>query len=423
MASLTYVNKRATVQFVGQDGKRRSIRFGQCDRRQAETAKYYVEALVTCKSTGSSMNGITAEWVAGLPAIIRKRVESAGLIEPQERKEYLTLAMWIDNYISNRTDTKPATLTKFDQARKKLSDFFGPRKQLAEVNASDADDFVIYLKKKGLSEGTVRRLSGISKQFFAKAKKKRLISENPFDGIKCASFCDPTKRYFITPMDAQAILNECPDREWRLIFALCRYGALRCPSEVFRLTWADIDWAKDRFTVHACKTEHHDGGGIRIVPIFPELLPYLQECFDHAEAGSEYVITRYRDPKQNLRTQFERIILKAGLTPWPKLFVNLRSTRVTELNETFPGHVVAAWAGHSEAVERKHYLQTTEAHFQKAVQNPVQRVPELPRSNQHTDSDEYGEMAFCGSMLDDSNCCNGNEIETMGPVGLEPTTR
>ncbi len=35
--------------------------------------------------------------------------------------------------------------------------------------------------------------------------------------------------------------------------------------------------------------------------------------------------------------------------------------------ETYPSHVVVSWIGHSEAVARKHYLPTTDAHFEKAV--------------------------------------------------------
>jgi hypothetical protein len=42
---------------------------------------------------------------------------------------------------------------------------------------------------------------------------------------------------------------------------------------------------------------------------------------------TEYGITRYRDATQNRRTQLERIILCAGLKPWPQLFQNLPSTR------------------------------------------------------------------------------------------------
>ena len=403
---------------MAQDGVRKAVRFGKLKAKQADSVLLYMEDLIYAQVSGRSPNSSTSQWIAGLPDGIRKRIERVRLIEPAERKECPTLDEWVGGYIKQRSDVKPATVIKFNATHKKLVAFFGKSKNLVEINPSDAEDFVVYLKQKGLSEATTRRLSGIAKQFFRKAYRSKLITENPFDDIKCASFTDPTRRYFISPTESQSILNECPDREWRLIFALCRYGALRCPSEVLRLTWADIDWAKDRFTVHADKTAHHESGGVRIVPIFPELLPYLQDCFDHAEPGSEFVITRYRDPKQNLRTQFQRIIIKAGLKPWPKLFVNLRSTRVTELNEIFPSHVVAAWAGHSEAIERKHYLQVTENHFQKAAQNPAQYTSE----SDCTGLDEKVKNVISDSAQAFANSCNDQELETMGVIRLELMT-
>ena len=65
--------------------------------------------------------------------------------------------------------------------------------------------------------------------------------------------------------------------------------------------------------------------------------------------------------------QLDRIITKAGLKRWPKLFQNLRSTRETELTEHWPEHVVCAWIGNSTTVARKHYLQVTEGHFERAA--------------------------------------------------------
>jgi hypothetical protein len=76
-------------------------------------------------------------------------------------------------------------------------------------------------------------------------------------------------------------------------------------------------------------------------------MPHLREAFEDAEPGGEYVVTLYRSTNCNLRTQFQRIIHKASLKPWPKLFQNLRSTRETELAETWPEHVVCAWIGNS----------------------------------------------------------------------------
>lgn len=87
--------------------------------------------------------------------------------------------------------------------------------------------------------------------------------------------------------------------------------------------------------------------------IFTELRPYLQDAWELAkdvvlamaqeDRAKAHVVTRYRDGNSNLRTQLERIIAKAGLKPWPKLFQNLRATRATELAAEFPSHVAAEW--------------------------------------------------------------------------------
>jgi hypothetical protein len=112
----------------------------------------------------------------------------------------------------------------------------------------------------------------------------------------------------------------------------------------------------------------------------------LEEVFEAAEAGTEYIITRYRDPNANLRTQLLRIIDRAGVQPWPKLFHNLRASRETELAQEHPLHVVCAWIGNSQQIAAKHYLQVTDDHFEQALkpgpeaaQNPAQYAHELSR--------------------------------------------
>lgn len=115
------------------------------------------------------------------------------------------------------------------------------------------------------------------------------------------------------------------------------------------------------------KTEHHAGGESRIVPLFPELLPDLERAWDEAEPGTEFVVARYRDANVNLRTQFLRVIRRAGLKPWPRLFHNLRASRQTELTARFPPHVVCEWIGNSAPIADKHYLQVTDAHYADAA--------------------------------------------------------
>ena len=128
-----------------------------------------------------------------------------------------------------------------------------------------------------------------------------------------------------------------------------------------------MDWERGRLRVPSPKAGHHEGKDSRIIPIFPELYPYVREVFEQAPEESTYVITRYRDEYTNLRTHFLRINRKAGLQPWAKPWHNLRSTRQTELVETHPIHVVCAWLGNSRAVAQEHYLQLTDAHFDSAA--------------------------------------------------------
>ena len=55
------------------------------------------------------------------------------------------------------------------------------------------------------------------------------------------------------------------------------------------------------------------------------------------------------------------------MTPCGKPWLNLRSSRETELADRFPIQVVTAWIGYSVAVAKKHYLQVTDNHYDTAV--------------------------------------------------------
>ena len=207
-----------------------------------------------------------------------------------------------------------------------------------------------------------------------------------------------SRDYFVTRKEAAAVLKACPDAQWKLLFALSRYGGLRCPSEHLALRWGDVDRDAGRITVRSPKTEHHEGKGVRVMPLFPELRPYLQAVLDELLASDfdpkqrrlseQPVITRYRDTNANLRTQLCKIIRRAGLKPWPKLFQNLRATRATELADAFPTHVAAGWLGHSTTIADKHYWQTTAEHFAKALEICAANALQLPTETGESDGNE-----------------------------------
>jgi len=236
-----------------------------------------------------------------------------------------------------------------------------------------------------------------------------------------------TRKHFVSREDAQKVLAACPDTEWQLIFALSRYAGLRCPSEHLSLKWDDIDWERSRVFVHSPKKEHLECGGDRWVPIFPELRPYLEVAFELAEPGTVFVINRYRDANTNLRTQMLRIIKRAGLKPWPKLFQNLRATRDTELAAQYPMHVVCAWIGNTELIAAKHYLQVTDDDFQRATQGAaksaavsVQNAVQQPAAGSRTTFQKVAQATDDSDLvLVGAEACDDVQDRPVPPRGVE----
>ena len=74
----------------------------------------------------------------------------------------------------------------------------------------------------------------------------------------------------------------------------------------------------------------------------------------------------------NLRTEMTRLLRRAGVSGWPRLFHALklqegRASRQTELQREFPQHVVCSWLGNSPRIAQQSYLLVTEDDFAKAA--------------------------------------------------------
>jgi integrase len=380
MASISKETRGGAVQwrvfFRNKHGQRQTIRLGKINKRAADSIRVKVEALNVAAIAGTDPDENTARWVATIGDELRQKLVNAGLIpcaaapdeKPQESPP-VALGEFLEAYITGRAIKKPNTRRNYEVTRQHLLSHFEADKPLQDVTPGDADDFKEGLIRKGLSGPTVAREVKRARQYFRAAVRKKIIDANPFQDVKGSKQTNKSREYFVERETIGKVIDECPDYEWRLIAALSRYGGLRCPSEHLALRWDAIDWERDRMTVTSPKTEHHEGGESRVVPIFPELRPFLAEAFEQAEPGSEYVITRYRAKNSNLRTQFERIIRRAGESPWPKLFQNMRASRETELSAEYPLHVVCAWIGNSPQVARDHYLQVTDEHYRQAAES------------------------------------------------------
>lgn len=366
MASIVTIGRTRQIRFRSNEGEQITLRLGKMSDRDAQHVLGHVDELVAAVRVGRAPSASTTAFLDGIHDVLHDRLHRAGLCAPREAAAP-TLQEFTDHYLGQRKDVKVGTMIVFRQAQRHLLRFMGSDCKVDAVTPGDADAFRAHLLSEKRSKATIAKWCQYARHFFEVAKRRRLIHENPFAHIKGSVRGNASRRVFVSAEDIAKVLDACPDHEWRLMVALARYGGLRCPSEVLALTWADVQWDRGVFIVRSSKTEHHDGEGVRIVPIFSELRPYLQDAFDHAAEGSEHCIMRYRAPSVNLRTQLQRIVIRAGVKPWPKAWQNLRATRATELCDRFPGHVAAGWLGHSEKVADEFYRTTTDLHYLAAT--------------------------------------------------------
>lgn len=269
----------------------------------------------------------------------------------------LGIGEFIDQYIARRTDWSETTADLLRHSRKHIVRFFGETRDMRLITAGDADDFS-YKLRETLAENSARLVLRHTQQVLESACRRKLILNNPLADVETSFVPTDKREFFVTREVIDRVLAACKPRV-RLAVAFARFGGLRTPSELKTLWWENFK--EDRFLVHSPKTQRR-GKTCRWVPIFPELRPYVD---GHPPAGPVY---RWPTGLSYLHMGLVEAIKRAGLEPWPKLYQNLRSSRQTELTEKFPVHVVCEWMGNSIHVALRHYLQTTDAHFQAATQ-------------------------------------------------------
>lgn len=417
------------IQFVRGDD-RPTIRLGKCDQKSADVFRSYVEALVIAQSLNQAINGETARWLADLSDKMYERLVRVDLVQPRVRASDRVLGPTLEAFFSGLA-VKPATLVRMEQVRSRLLEYFGEDRELVKIVEADAERWRAKLAEDGYSRSTISRTVLYARQMFRWAIRRGLANHNPFLDLRAGAQVNTARQAFIDRETISRVIEAAPDAEWRALIVLSRFGGLRVPSEALALRWADVDWANNRFRVRSFKTEHHEGKGDRVVPLFPEVRGALLALFDAAPEGAEWVIERYREGA-NLNPQLRRIVRRAGFEPWERTWHNLRASRQTELAAVFPLHTVCAWIGNTKAIAAGHYLQVTDADWFRATeskngaesgaletQNEAQREAATHRQESHKgpNGPTKKPLLRVGAKLGENS-----QKRRMGRAGLEPAT-
>jgi integrase len=345
--------------------KRRTIYLGgsQYKKTTADRMQEVVEKLLFCKRNGIIPDKATEHWLKTAPDELKSKLAKAGLIivtAPKTCKE-----LWDACLKSKTGEVKEQSLNLYRHCQVTFFESFSETEAIESITLERLKDWKTALLEE-FAEATVAGRMQATRMVFQWGIDQEWLRKNPMKDIALGSYVGRKNIRTIGMAEYTKLLDACPNQEWRTIIALARIGGLRCPSELQRLQWEDIDWTGNRFTVRPPKTERYEQHSKRIVPLFAELRTELQRHFDESQ-DNDFVIQGFQGTGWKLYNLFQDIASNAGLDEIKRPFVNMRRTRSNEVLRKFGAAKESLWIGHSTKTMEKHYLQMEDKDFSEAA--------------------------------------------------------
>ncbi len=222
-------------------------------RKRGTTWEYRFEcARVNGKRKQVSKSGFRTkkEAVEAGTKAYNEYMNSGQVYAPTEISVSDYLDFWLINVAS--MTLKENTLTGYKRIiENRLKPKFGTYK-LTSMQAASIQDYINELKINGLAKATVKGiLSVLSLAFDYAVEPLHYIQYNPCKNVKMPKFqARELERYIISPEDFSRITSRFPEGNiFYLPLMIGYYTGLRI-SEVFALTWDDIDMEKRTLSVN-----------------------------------------------------------------------------------------------------------------------------------------------------------------------------
>ncbi|MDR0337402.1 MAG: phage integrase SAM-like domain-containing protein [Planctomycetaceae bacterium] len=324
------------------------------DSVSADRVARLVTELLYSRSRGDVVSLELLQKVSKLPKRIRLSIERLGLTT---RILDLTLEEFFGRFSKTKEKLKRKTQKFYEDWYKRFYCYFGEEVMVSTITSEVAKTFSEYCDD-NLSPCTMYRGLGACRSMFKMAVSLRIVTENPFEGIKLGERKNESRQFYVTRELIDKVLEHCNDDRDRLIIVLARFAGLRVPSEIASLRFCDF--ANDVIRVHEeTKT------GSRDVPLFKE----VRQIFERLTGEpSELVFPGTYSSEWYPWCMLSDTIARAGLKRWQKLFVNMRSSCITDLDDLgYNEKTLDAIFGNSAEVRKIHYLQLQKEKAYKKV--------------------------------------------------------
>jgi hypothetical protein len=325
------------------DGKQRTLSLGRhCGRVSADRTAKIVSELLTVRKMGDSVPSDLLQRVGTFPARVRDSLCRSGLVPCCFG---MSLGDLWEKYLASKSHLKKNSLVAYRDTRNLMVNHFGHDLSISSLSRSDAERFyssLLRIYNVCTSSTTFRRCRAV----FAFAVEQGFSSENPFSFDVRRVDVNESRWHYVSSETIREVLTFCRDDRERLAVVLGRFAGLRVPSELQPLRFKDF--VKDVVRV-PCDTKT----GFREVPLVRE----IRDIFSRLVGTPDDLI--FGGHCRNwFREFFLRAIERAGVDRWEKLWVNLRSSCITDFSRMgYDEKTMDSIFGNTARVRRVHYVQ------------------------------------------------------------------
>ena len=267
------------------------------------------------------------------------------LVEREKSRELhctYTVSAWADIWLKTfkAQNLRDTSIDKYKRTIKHIKALFG-NMLIANLDVVDCQTIFNGIDKPSVKDDCFSLLN----EMLNKAVKCRYIVFNPLDAIEIKKHKKKHGKAFTREQEARFV-EACKTNYRGLAFLICLYCGLR-RGELLALTTDDINLKKGYIVVNK---QMQDGkltppkteSGIRNVPIFDVLYPYLEKI-DLMKSERLFPIKEHA-----LREHFQNVLKASGLYGMGFTIHSLRHTYATRCAENnVSRHVTQKWVGHS----------------------------------------------------------------------------
>lgn len=324
--------------------------------------KYYIDKKQKQECIGWASEGYSAQYAAG--------IRNERLSSPRQEKESYTFGQLYNNFMIWAKNNKKSWKCDENLYNNHVKDYI--EKISAEsITAQDITNILLKMKTKGKINGSnyapqsIKHVLLLIKRIFNYNIANELINYNPAEKIKLEKF-DNTRIAYLYEDEIERMFEYLNSgKEWPNDIALIKFAfftGLR-KSEIFNLTWNNIDLKNKRITLYDTK-----GGKNQTIIITDDAVQVLLNIKDKC-SDDIYVFPSIRGGKRDdVKKLWKRIKKAAGIRPEIR-FHDIRHTFGTLATATIPVKIVQKMMTHKDIKTTLRYAHIQEKEMIDAVNN------------------------------------------------------